>query len=279
MLNHTYPARDKDLEKTEEMAEMTLPAGHRLEALSSKAGLYKRLGRIRESIDLYNRALLIDNVDDMEKNDAFEANFSIAGNLSSIGKSDNALMLLNDLIEHEMNPSFKAGLHFLKGTVLLKSNNLKELIELAKLSKDFLEKNETAFPPLDFTYLGLQFYQFYSVKEYDAALLVYNNLSTHPQWRGVLAYYKTLIHIQKEEYEEALRSVAQMEKPNVNEFFVKIKRSDILYLHGRIYEAKGETSLAVSKYRELLEFWKDADDDLLKLIDTKERLANLEKQL
>ena len=142
-----------------------------------------------------------------------------------------------------------------------------------------MEKNETAFPPLDFTYLALQFYQSYLSEEYDAALLVYNNLSTYPQWRGVLAYYKTLIHIQKEEYEEALRSVAQMEKPNVNEFLGSIKRSDILYLYGRIYEAKGETSLAVSKYRELLEFWKDADDDLLKLIDTKERLANLEKQL
>ena len=70
-----------------------------------------------------------------------------------------------------------------------------------------------------------------------------------------------------------------MENPNVSEFLGFIKRSDILYLYGRIYEAKGDIGLAVAKYRDLLEFWNDADEELLKLIDTKERLANLEKQL
>ena len=270
---------DKALEKTDELAEMTLPAGHRLEALSSKAGLYKRLGRVRESIVLYNQALLIDNEDDLEARDVLYVNLNLARNHSSIGDFDKALMHLNELIERTKQSGFKAASYLIKGMILLESDDRSELRELANISKDFLEKNKTAFPLLDLTYLGLQFYQFYSVEEYDAALLVYSNLSTHPEWRGVLAYYKTLIHIQKEEYDEALRSVAQMENPNVSELFRIIKRSDILYLYGRIYEAKGETSLAVSKYRELLEFWKDADDDLLKLIDTKKRLANLEKQL
>ena len=178
-----------------------------------------------------------------------------------------------------MEPTYKAVLYFVKGEILLEFNNRSELKELAKLSKDYLEKNKTAFRSLDFIYLGLEFYQFYLAEEYDAALLIYNNLSTHREWRGVLAYYKTLIHIQKEEYEEALRSVAQMENPNVSEFFGPINRSDILYLYGRIYEAKGDVGLAAAKYRDLLEFWKDADDDLLKLINTKERLASLEKQL
>ena len=220
---------------------------------------------------------MIDNEDDLEKIDVFDANINLAGNHSSIGNFDKALMLLNDLIEND--PTFKISFYLVKGMILLESNNESELRKLAKLSKDYLEKNKTAIPPLNFIYLGLQFYQLYLAEEYDAALLVYNNLSTHRQWRDGLLYNKALIHIQKEEYEKALRSVAQMENPNVSEFFGFIKRSDILYLYGRIYEAKGDIGLAVSKYRELLEFWKDADENLLKLIDTKERLAILEKQL
>ncbi len=270
---------DKALEKTDEMAEMTLPAGHRLEALSSKAGLYKRLGRIRESIDLYDQALLIDNKDDLEAIDVFYAVINLAGNHSNIGNFDSALMLLNNFIEREKVSGLKASLYLIKGMILLESNKLSELGELAKLSKDYLEKNKTSSAPIDLSYLGLQFYQFYLAEEYDAALLIYNNLSTHREWRGALLYYKTLIHIQKMEYEEALHSAAQMASPNVSEFFRPNNRSDILYLYGRIYEAKGDIGLAVSKYRELLEFWKDADEELLKLIETKERLANLEKQL
>ena len=194
---------------------------------------------------------MIDNEDDLEARDVLYVNLNLARNHSSIGDFDKALMHLNELIERTKQSGFKAASYLIKGMILLESDDRSELRELANISKDVLEKNKTAFPLLDLTYLGLQFYQFYSVEEYDAALLVYSNLSTHPEWRGVLAYYKTLIHIQKEEYDEALRSVAQMENPNVSELFRIIKRSDILYLYGRIYEAKGETSLAVSKYLEL----------------------------
>ena len=44
---------------------------------------------------------------------------------------------------------------------------------------------------------------------------------------------------------------------------------------GKIYEKKGDTSLAVKNYEKFLELWKDADQDLPDLIDAKKRLANL----
>ena len=47
------------------------------------------------------------------------------------------------------------------------------------------------------------------------------------------------------------------------------------YLMGKIYEKKGDTSLAVKNYEKFLELWKDADQDLPDLIDAKKRLANL----
>jgi tetratricopeptide (TPR) repeat protein len=47
------------------------------------------------------------------------------------------------------------------------------------------------------------------------------------------------------------------------------------YLLGKIYEKKGDTTLAIKNYKRFLELWKDADQDLPELIDAKKRLANL----
>jgi len=51
------------------------------------------------------------------------------------------------------------------------------------------------------------------------------------------------------------------------------------YLLGKIYEQKGEPELAIKNYAKLLELWKNADEDLLDLIDARERLAKLKAQL
>jgi len=47
------------------------------------------------------------------------------------------------------------------------------------------------------------------------------------------------------------------------------------YLTGKIYEQKGEKELAIKNYEKLLQLWKNADRDLVDLIDTKARLAKL----
>ena len=44
---------------------------------------------------------------------------------------------------------------------------------------------------------------------------------------------------------------------------------------GKIYDKKGDKKLAVANYEKFLNLWKDADRDLLELIDAKARMAKL----
>ncbi len=47
------------------------------------------------------------------------------------------------------------------------------------------------------------------------------------------------------------------------------------YMLGRIYEKKGETAKAIQNYQAFITMWKDADSDLIDLLDAKARLAKL----
>lgn len=47
------------------------------------------------------------------------------------------------------------------------------------------------------------------------------------------------------------------------------------YYLGQAYEASGWNDKAIQKYQQFLHFWRDADDDILDLRDTRERLAAL----
>ncbi len=48
-----------------------------------------------------------------------------------------------------------------------------------------------------------------------------------------------------------------------------------VYLLGTLYEQNGQTELAVQKYLQVLDIWRDADDDIPELHDAKQRLAQL----
>ena len=47
------------------------------------------------------------------------------------------------------------------------------------------------------------------------------------------------------------------------------------HLLGKIYEAKGDIVSAIENYEKLLDLWKDADEDLVDLVDAKKRLKRL----
>ena len=49
------------------------------------------------------------------------------------------------------------------------------------------------------------------------------------------------------------------------------------YHLGRIHEEKGEREKAIRYYQELIDIWKEADDDIPMLIDAKERMAELKQ--
>lgn len=270
---------NKAFEKVNELSDMGVPDGQKLAQYNVEADLYDRIGKVHKALEILENANL-DSVDlTKERNNVFVIKFFIINNYAQIGKLEKAQSLAYAQIEKEKIPIFKNVLFAVIGEIYLESKDISALSKLVIEAKSYSEKNKTSIAAFDFAYLVVKFYESYLEEDYDEALLIYDKLSVHSEWRVELLYYKTLIHILKDDFDDAKALIGQMDKANIVEFIRKIKKSDILYLYGRVYEAKGETSLAVDKYRELLEFWKDADTDLLKLIDTKERLAHLEKQL
>jgi tetratricopeptide (TPR) repeat protein len=80
------------------------------------------------------------------------------------------------------------------------------------------------------------------------------------------------------QYDDAIKSLLKLQKIYSNNMgYRPLYYPKSFYLLGKIYEAKGDTSKAIKNYEKLLDIWKNADKDLVDLIDTKIRLMDLKK--
>jgi tetratricopeptide (TPR) repeat protein len=77
-------------------------------------------------------------------------------------------------------------------------------------------------------------------------------------------------------FDKALESLRKLQPINSNFYYWRSAYyPKSFYLMGKIYEKKGDTTLAIRNYEKFLELWKDADKDLPDLIDAKTRYAKL----
>ncbi len=78
------------------------------------------------------------------------------------------------------------------------------------------------------------------------------------------------------ELDDATKSLFRLQKLYINDFALRaVFYPKSFYLLGQIYEKKGNKQRAIENYTKLLHLWKDADEDLPELIDTKARLVKL----
>jgi predicted negative regulator of RcsB-dependent stress response len=76
--------------------------------------------------------------------------------------------------------------------------------------------------------------------------------------------------------DDAIKSLLQIQTWYDNNYGLRsVFYPKSFLLLGQIYERKGDKKLAIENYEKLLHFWKDADQDLFEVIDTKARLAKL----
>jgi len=100
----------------------------------------------------------------------------------------------------------------------------------------------------------------------------------HPVLSDISHYWKAKSYLELEEFENTIDELNQF-RPNHNgstlllifdEFWPKRN-----YLKGLAYEGMGDNKNAQESYEKFLKDWSDADNDLLEIVDAKERLKKL----
>ena len=109
-------------------------------------------------------------------------------------------------------------------------------------------------------------------------IVIMNNL--RPVLSDICHYWKAKSYLELGEFENAIDELDQF-RPNFiglsynlvfDEFWPKRN-----YLKGLAYEGMGDKRSAQESYEKFLKDWSDADDDLLEIMDAKERLRNLKQ--
>jgi tetratricopeptide (TPR) repeat protein len=80
---------------------------------------------------------------------------------------------------------------------------------------------------------------------------------------------------EKDQFNKALESLNKMQNINNPVWIRGIYYPKSFYLKGKIYEKKGDINLAIKNYEKFFDLWKDADEDLVDLIDAKARYSKL----
>jgi len=91
-----------------------------------------------------------------------------------------------------------------------------------------------------------------------------------------LVYQLAECQFKQEEYDQAIQSLTHLQKiKDTTMGFRATYLPKSYFILGKIYEQKGERTLALEHYAKFLDMWKNADQDLPELIDAKLRYEHL----
>ena len=127
------------------------------------------------------------------------------------------------------------------------------------------------------TYDAMLFEKLAMNGEIDEALRIFEGLSIKQYELEIFLYRAGLLYIEKGNFKRALQCADDMQLPGNSNWAYSYTFSRSHYIRGRTYEAMGNMEKAKESYRALLDLWKNASPNIPELIDTKKRLADLEK--
>ena len=114
--------------------------------------------------------------------------------------------------------------------------------------------------------------------KYDEAIKTFQKAILIGEYRYPTSYELGQLYFEIEQYENAIHSIktAQVTNQPYEDFPLRpIRYPRSFYLLGKIYEKKGDSKLAIENYQKFLDLWKDADEELPELIDSRERLSQI----
>ena len=139
------------------------------------------------------------------------------------------------------------------------------------------EKNANAKLYMEPVYKGLLFEKLASQGEIEDALALFDDLPIVAS--NMEEHYLTAakLYIKNGNYKRALDCADKMQVATKENWSYHIVFPRAHYIRGMTYEAMGNAEKAKESYNALLDLWKNADADILELIDTKKRLAKLKQ--
>jgi len=115
---------------------------------------------------------------------------------------------------------------------------------------------------------------------------VADSIDNHPGWRAnancvqiQIFYHLARCYYENGEFDKARRSLARWRSKWGPKYSRPVFYPKSFYLQGKIHEKKGDRKKAIQNYEKLLDLWKNADEDLPELLDAKNRLAELKKEI
>jgi len=124
-------------------------------------------------------------------------------------------------------------------------------------------------------YRGLLFEKLAIQGQIESALATFKALPIKENEMGIHYNSAGKLYIEKGDYKKALSCADGMQVMGPSNFSFSFTFPRSHYIRGMTYEAMGDTKKAKESYRALLDLWKNADETIPELIDTKKRLANL----
>ena len=171
-----------------------------------------------------------------------------------------------------MNIFYRAMVHVRRSDVVSFSSEF----ELYRSNLDE-ENNPMILHYMDPAYKALLFEKLAIQGEDEEALSLFKTVPIKEFNMEWIYYTAAKLCIIKGEYKRALQYADNMQAPTRENWSYDIIFPRGHYIRGLAYEAMGDTEKAKNSYQALLDLWKNADKTNPELIDTKNRLQNLNR--
>ena len=243
------------------------------------SGLYDEQGKINQALQLFEEEIRA--VQDLGANQKVQVLIRQAFHYAMISDFDRALEILDSSIGYEPVTELLLNIYLIKGLVFTIQGDHKRLDQIVRSVESIFprgEKKQAGSSP-DMFYHALLFQKQFLAEEYQMALEEYNLIRGKSEIPDYFLYQKAVCYLRLGEFEQALVTTEEMQKPSLTRDARPFAYPRSLYLRGLIYEALGNLSQARQNYQKLVNIWKDADTNFLDRRDTLDRLIRITQEI
>jgi tetratricopeptide (TPR) repeat protein len=271
LFQNDYQKAEAEFEK---LLENSRPPSMKRIGYRHLASLYAHLGQYRKIDSIYDKVLRLDR--ESKNEDHLFRDYAEWAWWRIVGKNDlqQAEALVQQSFKLQGSPDSWYTLTLFR-VYLFAGDFEKSSLYLSKS----LQQGENPHP-----YRNILFdaYRYRAKRDYQSAIeKLLDWKSKRHLYDGFFALYPLAeCYLEIGDTDKAIEAVRRMQNTYVDGVAIEPNFRGAIYpkgfyLLGKIYEKQDNKELAIENYEKLLSLWKDADKDLLELIDAKARLAKL----